>query len=360
MCVCVLSFLFRATTTQAAAPRIRDRRHATNASNSSMPRNATPSRKSTSPARGPSPSPGAGRSRRASTITATRASANLAATPSNKKVVTPKTAPRAKKASNDAAFYASLRIYAACVSTLTAVLILLYLMRPPPPETGSCDGVSPYMLLKPSTDGLVKVWTCTKAYQEANWWFVLASFEVAYVGLKMLAIPAAFSLCLLSGALFPFPLCTLLTGFGEALGSSLCYLLSQAFLGPIIERFFADKLLMLQKKADENRQFMLSFNFFLRLTPFLPNWFINLACPLVGVPLVPFFWGSLLGTQLSLSFLALSGATLKTAGEKGFDLDEIKGNLLIMGLLMAVLQCVPLTFIYLTKRQQGATSKKKN
>ena len=32
--------------------------------------------------------------------TATRASANLAATPSNKKVVTPKTAPRAKKASN--------------------------------------------------------------------------------------------------------------------------------------------------------------------------------------------------------------------------------------------------------------------
>lgn len=315
---------------------------------------------STSPARR-TPSP---RARRDSTKKATIASASKAKAAESKtaKLGTPKTQKRASSSrgkSGDEAFYASLRIYLSCVSTLGALLALLYFIRPPPPTGNVCNGVSPLMLLKPSKEKLVAVWSCTKAYQAANYWFVLAAFEVTYVGLKMLAIPVAFSLCLLSGALFPFPVCTLLTGVGEAVGSSLCYLLSKAFLGPVIERFFADKLQVLQQRADENRQFMLTFNFFLRLTPFLPNWFINLACPLVGVPLRPFFWGSLIGTQLSLTFLAVSGATLKTAGEQGFDLDAIKGNMIIMGLLMGVLQCVPLAFIYLQKQQkEGAASKK--
>lgn len=300
-----------------------------------------------------------GRARRDSTKRSTIASASKAkATEARIKTGTPKQKKTSSRTS-DEAFYASLRIYLSCVSTLGALFLVLYLMRPPPPTGNACAGVSPLLLLSPSKEKLISVWNCTKAYQAANYWFVLAAFEVAYVGLKMLAIPAAFSLCLLSGALFPFPVCTILTGLGEAVGSSLCYLLSKAFLGPVVERFFADKLQALQKRADENRQFMLSFNFFLRLTPFLPNWFINLACPLVGVPLKPFFWGSLIGTQLSLSVLAVSGATLKTAGEKGFDLDAIKGNLVVMGLLMAVLQCVPLAFIYLQKQREGGGAKKK-
>ena len=39
--------------------------------------------------------------------------------------------------------------------------------------------------------------------------------------------------------------------------------------------------------------------FFLRLTPLAPNWFINVACPIIGVPLAPFFVASLLGTQVT-------------------------------------------------------------
>jgi uncharacterized membrane protein YdjX (TVP38/TMEM64 family) len=33
----------------------------------------------------------------------------------------------------------------------------------------------------------------------------------------------------------------------------------------------------------------------LRVTPILPNWFINLASPLIDVPIVPFFFGTLAG-----------------------------------------------------------------
>ena len=295
------------------------------------------------------------RARRASTAQATQASTALEAlrSPTVASVASKKLAKKsAAKSTND--FANSVKIYLACVSTLAVLLAVLFYLRPPSPSGGVCDGVSPLLLLTPSSESIMKLWQCTKAYQQANYWFVLAFFMVTYTGLKMMAIPAAFALCLLSGAMFPMPYSHFITGTGEALGSSLCYLLSKAFLAPIVERFFADKLAAMQARADENRQYMLTFNFFLRLTPFMPNWAINLMCPLVGVPLKPFFIGSLIGTQLSLFFLAVSGSTLKTAGETGFDLQVIKDKLKLMALLMAVLQCVPLLFIYLQKQRDAA------
>ena len=46
-----------------------------------------------------------------------------------------------------------------------------------------------------------------QVYQTANLWFVVGAFEVVYVGLKMFAIPATFSLSILAGQL---SLCALL------------------------------------------------------------------------------------------------------------------------------------------------------
>ena len=319
-----------------------------------------PRRRSQSPAARKAESPARAKQATPKAKAATPKSANTkraaGSTPDKKRAKAASTAKKSNKS-----FLVSLQIYAACVSILGAILAFLFYVRPDSPAV--CADVGAGMLLPPpigsmSTESLKAFWGCASAYQKENYWFVLAFFEVAYIGLKMLAIPMAFALGLLSGALFPFPVCTILTGLGEAIGSSLCYLVSQAFLAPIIKHFFAEKLAVLQAKADENRQFMLSFNFFLRLTPFMPNWFINLACPLVGVPLQPFFIASLFGTQLSLGFLAMSGSTLKTASTEGFDLETVKGHLKMMAGLMAVLQCVPILLIRLQKQQQAATKKK--
>jgi len=38
---------------------------------------------------------------------------------------------------------------------------------------------------------------------------------------------------------------------------------------------------------------------FLRITPFLPNWFINVCAPLVDVPLVPFWAGTFFGEYVN-------------------------------------------------------------
>lgn len=40
---------------------------------------------------------------------------------------------------------------------------------------------------------------------------------------------------------------------------------------------------------------MLNYIIFLRITPILPNWLINIASPILGVSIVPFFVGTFIG-----------------------------------------------------------------
>lgn len=55
---------------------------------------------------------------------------------------------------------------------------------------------------------------------------------------------------------------------------------------------------------------LLNYMLFLRMTPFLPNWFINLAAPVVGVPIRTFWIGTFLGVAPP-SFVAVqAGQTL--------------------------------------------------
>ena len=77
-----------------------------------------------------------------------------------------------------------------------------------------------------------------------------------------------------------------------------------------------------------------------------------MASPVCGVPLLPFFVGSAVGTQLSLLFLSLSGAKLREVGEKGFDLRTVQASMVQLGLVMGVLQCVPLLLIWLQKKKK--------
>jgi len=250
-------------------------------------------------------------------------------------------------------FYVSLGLFA-------LISIALVSVAPEVALAGSeCTGLRFGLLFDRSGTGLVQLWRCAKTYQAANWWFVVGAFELVYVSLKMFAIPATFSLSILAGALFPLPVAQLITGLGEGVGSSLCYLTSRAIAGPVVERFFSAKLQKLRARAAQEREHMLLFNFFLRLTPFLPNYFINIASPLVGVPLGPFFIASLFGTQGSLLFLALTGATLRDAGESGFELgDDFRRNGMLLALTMCILQCVPLVLIWLSKRAQRQQGQK--
>ncbi|KAH9417362.1 Transmembrane protein 41A [Dermatophagoides pteronyssinus] len=130
----------------------------------------------------------------------------------------------------------------------------------------------------------------------SNYVFVL--FCSAYLFKQTFAIPGSVFLNLLAGAIYNvwigFPLCCLLT----ACGSTLCFLLSKYFGHYLLEYYFPEKLDYFQKKFIEKQQqngnlFWLLIS--LRLFPITPNWFLNIASPIVNIPLSLFFLSILFG-----------------------------------------------------------------
>ena len=50
-----------------------------------------------------------------------------------------------------------------------------------------------------------------------------------------------------------------------------------------------------RRQVDGHREHLINYIIFLRITPFLPNWFINITSPVINVPLGVFFLGTFLG-----------------------------------------------------------------
>jgi len=54
-----------------------------------------------------------------------------------------------------------------------------------------------------------------------------------------------------------------------------------------------------QKKVTSKKSDLLYYMIFLRVTPIVPNWFINLASPLIDIPLFQFAAGTFIGKHFS-------------------------------------------------------------
>ena len=88
----------------------------------------------------------------------------------------------------------------------------------------------------------------------------------------------------------------------SSIGASICYLLSKTLFSNLVERSLKDRLAMWANQVRRNRNTIFSYMLFLRVTPFFPNWFINIASPHVGVPLPVFFVATFIGTRLARRF----------------------------------------------------------
>uniref|UniRef100_K3W7M0 VTT domain-containing protein n=1 Tax=Globisporangium ultimum (strain ATCC 200006 / CBS 805.95 / DAOM BR144) TaxID=431595 RepID=K3W7M0_GLOUD len=162
------------------------------------------------------------------------------------------------------------------------------------------------------------LWACANQYKEQNPGFVLASFCIVYIALQTFAIPGPIVLSILSGAMYPFLQAQLLVSFCATTGASLCFALSY-FLGRgLFKRLFASMIATFKDKIQQNQSNLFYYLLFLRITPLLPNWFVNIASPLVDVPFKYFFLATLIGL-IPANFLHIStGATLNSAaGESG-------------------------------------------
>ena len=108
--------------------------------------------------------------------------------------------------------------------------------------------------------------------------------------LQTFAIPGSIFLSILSGFLYPFPLALFLVCLCSGLGASFCYMLSYLVGRPVVYKYLTEKAVKWSQQVERHREHLINYIIFLRITPFLPNWFINITSPVINVPLKVFFY----------------------------------------------------------------------
>ncbi|VDM95529.1 unnamed protein product [Thelazia callipaeda] len=147
-------------------------------------------------------------------------------------------------------------------------------------------------------------------YKEEHYYTVLFGISAVYILLQSLAIPGSIFLTILSGYLFSFPTALCLVCTCSACGAQICYFFALLFGRERIMAFAPEKISKWQNEiADFDSLFY--FVIFLRITPILPNWLINLASPIFGVPVPAFFFGTFLGVAPPSCIYIQAGATLQ-------------------------------------------------
>ncbi|XP_070692298.1 transmembrane protein 41B [Pempheris klunzingeri] len=183
--------------------------------------------------------------------------------------------------------------------------------------------------------------TVLSKYKDTYYTQVLVAYFATYIFLQTFAIPGSIFLSILSGYLYPFPLALFLVCLCSGLGASFCYMLSYLVGRPMVYKYLSERAQKWSQQVDKHRDHLINYIIFLRITPFLPNWFINITSPVINVPLGVFFIGTFLGVAPP-SFVAINAGTtlykLTTAGE------AVSWNSLAVLGVLAVLSILPVCF----------------
>jgi uncharacterized membrane protein YdjX (TVP38/TMEM64 family) len=169
------------------------------------------------------------------------------------------------------------------------------------------------------------LWQCLNAHRRVNGEaFVLLIFSSLYIFLQAFAIPGPLILSIVAGALYGPWKSQLIVGVCATIGPALCYLLSRAVGGPLLQGFAKAKIDALRRQIASGAKKdggLFWYLLFLRLSPVTPNWLVNLGSPLVGIPLRTFVLATFLGLLPANFFHCSTGHTLtkfaKGAGANG-------------------------------------------
>ncbi|XP_039856674.1 transmembrane protein 41A-B-like [Simochromis diagramma] len=196
----------------------------------------------------------------------------------------------------------SLTGLAAVVGAASVYLYLLSTHLPPGPKQlqpgsqGEHEEVQEYRLKFPSDlDELRELAEMLKFYKRQHYAYVLLLFCSAYLYKQSFAIPGSSFLNMLAGAIFgPWEGLALACMLATT-GSTFCFLLSAAFGKQYVVYLFPEKVALLQRKVEENRSSLFFFLLFLRFFPMTPNWFLNITCPVLNIPMHIFFFSVFIG-----------------------------------------------------------------
>ncbi|KAI6227557.1 hypothetical protein M3Y99_01242300 [Aphelenchoides fujianensis] len=162
-----------------------------------------------------------------------------------------------------------------------------------------------------SLDDAKRLGNVLSHYKDQHFYTVLSGVAAVYVVLQSFAIPGSIFLTILSGYLFPFWMALILVCACSACGAGMCYYLSFTLGRELVNKFFPDKLKHWQNEVRKQRGDLFNYIVFLRVTPILPNWFINIASPVIDVPFWAFFFGTLVGVAPPSFLFIQAGTTLQ-------------------------------------------------
>ncbi|PKC11066.1 hypothetical protein RhiirA5_310761 [Rhizophagus irregularis] len=144
---------------------------------------------------------------------------------------------------------------------------------------------------------------------------VLICYVATYIFLQSFSLPGSVMLSVLGGTLWGSWNALILVSFCSGTGSTICYLLSYYLGQPIIQNYLSERMERWNEKLNAHRKGLFSYIIFLKTTPFLPNWFINIASPHLGVGVGVFYWATFFGVA-PLSFIHIqAGDTIHRLSE---------------------------------------------
>jgi uncharacterized membrane protein YdjX (TVP38/TMEM64 family) len=127
---------------------------------------------------------------------------------------------------------------------------------------------------------------------------MLIIYAVVFVFKQTFSIPGSAILNIMGGALYKQPVAFILACCLTALGASLCYLIASV-MGAGMTEFMLGTEKLEQFRAEiekeKRRKNLFWFCLSLRLFPFTPNFFLNLASGVLHVPFPYFFFSVLVG-----------------------------------------------------------------
>eukprot|EP00043_Microstomoeca_roanoka_P022275 m.256301 g.256301 ORF g.256301 m.256301 type:complete len:275 (-) comp21270_c0_seq1:254-1078(-) len=155
-------------------------------------------------------------------------------------------------------------------------------------------------------------------YRDEYYFSVLTLWMATFIIAQAFVMPVTVPLCVLSGTVFtPSYLALFYVCVAAACGATGCYLNSKLFLKDIVVHYFPQRCAEWRTRVEHHRDNLLFFVIFLRATPFLPNWFINVASPVIGVDLWAFWLGTFLGVAPPCMLYVEAGGVLEELTSTG-------------------------------------------
>lgn len=172
-------------------------------------------------------------------------------------------------------------------------------------------------------------------YTQDYYFTVMLAIALLYIFLQAFSIPGSIGLSVVSGALFGvpvgFPLVIVCATIGPTISFALSYLVGRA----VVRTVFPRQMAWFSQQVEKRRRNLFNFLLFLRITPFLPNFFINLASPLLGVPLHYFVIATMFGIMPATFMHVSAGRQIQQMTELGSQFDVTKFVLLsLLGVIV--------------------------